>query len=125
VARPSEDTPGRLPTPALKEAIPPYPLGTAEVDALVSPTADHLDVSVACRKGGTVGQPGMGYTAWEAWEPQLGNILGQGNQPGSERTLEEERLCKTLAVCEGVQVELLVRQATEEKGHIGKQSPGW
>lgn len=72
-----------------------------------------------------MGQPGMGYTAWEAWEPQLGNILGQGNQPGSERTLEEERLCKTLAVCEGVQVELLVRQATEEKGHIGKQSPGW
>lgn len=38
------------PTPAPKKATPRYPLGTAKVDALVSPTADHLDVSVTWKK---------------------------------------------------------------------------
>lgn len=46
----SEDTPEEPPHPAPKEATPLYPLGTAEVDALVGATADHLDVSVAWRR---------------------------------------------------------------------------
>lgn len=46
-ARPSEDTLDKHQTPVPKEATLPYLLGTAKVNALVSPTADHLDVSVA------------------------------------------------------------------------------
>ena len=46
----SEDTPEEPPHPAPKEATLLYPLGTAEVDALVGATADHLDVSVAWRR---------------------------------------------------------------------------
>lgn len=37
-------------TPAPKEATSLYPLGTAKVDALVGPTADHLDVSAAWKR---------------------------------------------------------------------------
>lgn len=63
---PSEDAPDKLPIPAPKEANPLYLLGTAKVDALVSPTADHLDVSIAWRRrGGCIRQD------WATAEPDL------------------------------------------------------
>lgn len=50
-AGPSKDSCDKHPpTPAPKKATPHYLLGTTKVDALVSPTADHLDVSVAWKR---------------------------------------------------------------------------
>lgn len=46
-ARPSEGTPDKILTLVPKEATPLYLLGTAKVDALVSSTTDHLDISGA------------------------------------------------------------------------------
>lgn len=54
---PSEDDPDR-PHPSPPGGPAPYPLGTAKVDALVSPTADHLDVSVAWKRRRRCIRPG-------------------------------------------------------------------
>lgn len=58
-ARPSEGTPDKILILVPKEATPLYLLGTAKVDALVSSTTDHLDISGAWkrRRRGWTGLP--------------------------------------------------------------------
>lgn len=68
-ARPSEGTPDKLLILVPKEATLLYLLGTAKVDALVSSTTDHLDISGAWKRKRR-GWTGLLYATQEGgkWE---------------------------------------------------------
>lgn len=61
----------RSQTPAPKKATSLYPLGTAKVDALVGPTADHLDVSVAWKRRREYMRSPLGLTGARILAPEL------------------------------------------------------
>ena len=80
----SEDTPEEPPHPAPKEATLLYPLGTAEVDALVGATADHWE---RLRAGGEEDDRGIRWLDGITDSMDMGLGLPPGLEPAEVAAL--------------------------------------